>query len=321
MWKKSTLLLCIMLSLLGCSTTRKNLPSSTAAITIMPSITSAIQISTTSTSTRIIPTLTPTLQPTLSATQTIAPTLSTEEALRRIKEFYKDNGVCNLPCWWGIVPGETMWEQAKQLLGPLGIMKNDYFEAFVPREMDPLKGPLPIDYVFGNVDARFYVDNNVVRVINVNSRWVNQSFDYSLSGILNVWGTPDEIWFTLYPESVTGTPHYDLYLLYSHKGMVMSRGFASVSGNLMTICPQKVLTYDGIPPWFMLWSSEEDVSFSDESEILTHFKTTFGEVFVQLENATDTSKDQFYEIYSKPNPSKCLDVPLPVDQQSIWQSN
>ncbi|MFT3893686.1 MAG: hypothetical protein QM730_18815 [Anaerolineales bacterium] len=154
MWKKSTLLLCILLSLFGCSIAHKNLPSTTAAITSMPSIMSAIQISITSTSTLMIPTLTPTPHPTLSATQTIVPTLSTDEALQQIKELYKDNGGCDLPCWWGIVPGETTWEQTKQLLGPLGIMKNDYFEVLVPREMDPLKGPLPIDYVLGNVETR-----------------------------------------------------------------------------------------------------------------------------------------------------------------------
>lgn len=319
MWKRSVLL-CIVLSLFGCVNMHKNSLSSTAAIAITPSITLETKIAP-EPSTHLVYTLTPAPRPTVIDTQTIIPTLSTEDALKRITELYKDNGGCDLPCWWGIIPGETTWEQAKQFLSPLGIMKNDYFAAFVPREMDPLKGPLPVDYAFGNVDARFYVDNNVVRVINANSRWVKQSFDYSLSGILNVWGTPDEIWFTLYPESVTGIPHYDIYLIYSHKGMVISRGFASTSENTMKICPQKVLEYDGIPPWFILWSSKEDISFSTENAILSYFKSIFGDVFVQLENAVGTNLGQFYETYKDPNSTKCLEIHLPVDQHNIWLSN
>ncbi len=44
------------------------------------------------------------------------PTLSLEEKEIVTSELYKTNGNCELPCWWGIVPGETEWQTAKLLL-------------------------------------------------------------------------------------------------------------------------------------------------------------------------------------------------------------
>ena len=63
------------------------------------------------------PTNTPTLIPTL--TWTPLPTLSAEAAHAKIKELLKTNGGCELPCWWGIIPGKTAWPEALHFLTPI----------------------------------------------------------------------------------------------------------------------------------------------------------------------------------------------------------
>lgn len=233
-------------------------------------------------------------------------TLSTEESLRQVLELYETNGNCELPCWWGITPGKTSWLEASQILAPLGTLNEDSFRVHFPKELDPLEVPLPEGYILGEVATSFFVENEVIRAINVNSRWVKRSSEYSLAGILSVWGEPDDIWIRPFPESITGIPHYDLNLLYSKKGLVLSRGVAENQNGLMIICPQNVLSYDGVPPWFILWSEHENVTFSGNDEILRHFAADFGELFVELNDLTGITTEQFYKTYINPGTSECI---------------
>ena len=62
------------------------------------------------------------IQPTLASKPTLtspAPqvtpvsTLTTSERTSLVQEMLKTNGGCELPCWWGIVPGQTDWQALK----------------------------------------------------------------------------------------------------------------------------------------------------------------------------------------------------------------
>jgi len=55
-----------------------------------------------------------TLLPTL--TRTPLPTLDTDDAQMRVLRLLEDNADCQFPCWWGILPGKTLWENALILL-------------------------------------------------------------------------------------------------------------------------------------------------------------------------------------------------------------
>lgn len=48
-----------------------------------------------------------------------APTLSPESE-GRVLELLKTNAGCDLPCWWGIVPGQTSWAETRKLVDGLG---------------------------------------------------------------------------------------------------------------------------------------------------------------------------------------------------------
>ncbi len=58
------------------------------------------------------PSPTPTQTPT--ATPLPFPTLEPEEMQAFIAEMLAANGGCELPCWWGITPGVTPWEDVQQ---------------------------------------------------------------------------------------------------------------------------------------------------------------------------------------------------------------
>ena len=82
-------------------------PTPTLAPTLTPTVTNTL-----------LPTKTP--SPTVAQSWTPPPKLSQEEANELLLELYETNGGCEMPCWWGIVPGETPWETALELLLPIG---------------------------------------------------------------------------------------------------------------------------------------------------------------------------------------------------------
>lgn len=68
------------------------------------------------------------LQPTAAETPTVIPslfftplpTLAVEEQENYIKGFLETNTDCRLPCWWGVTPGKTSWQETESLLRHLG---------------------------------------------------------------------------------------------------------------------------------------------------------------------------------------------------------
>ncbi len=54
--------------------------------------------------------------PTPNLTWTPLPTLDKETSSRKITELMETNEGCELPCFWGIVPGQTTWQGAQQKL-------------------------------------------------------------------------------------------------------------------------------------------------------------------------------------------------------------
>lgn len=54
---------------------------------------------------------------TIAATATLTP----QQILDEIRHLFDENGGCALPCWWGIEPGKTTWEEALTILSPLAM--------------------------------------------------------------------------------------------------------------------------------------------------------------------------------------------------------
>ena len=61
--------------------------------------------------------------PTLAPTATVVPVpaLEIDDQAEAIGYLFDSNYGCALPCWWGIVPGETKWQAVEDFLGPLAI--------------------------------------------------------------------------------------------------------------------------------------------------------------------------------------------------------
>ncbi len=88
-------------------------------------------------------TATPTLAPSatstrIPATPTDVPTLPVEDARQRLLDLLANNGNCQLPCLWGITPGESSYQDARSILLPLrGVAETVYFDPASPDSISP----------------------------------------------------------------------------------------------------------------------------------------------------------------------------------------
>lgn len=287
----------------GCSPTN----SSTIPLSATPE-NSAVVIQKTS-SPRLSNTLTPIPTVTLTPVLTMTP-LSQQDAYQVLQKLYWDNGGCQLPCYWGVVPGETLWQDTSALLSPLGRIYGPSGTSKVSRYGVTFE---KFDEPFGSMGPGFWVENEVVKVIGINSSWVSQDFDYSLSGLLQSLGVPDEIWISPIAESLDGQPYYHLELFYPSKGILVGLlGNAKQDGQYLSLCPQKIFSRSPFPPTLLLWNPKEPV----------HFDSNFGKRLVdddlgiivddyrllQGVSPDGLTNAQFYDIYSDPETEVCIKV-------------
>jgi hypothetical protein len=230
--------------------------------------------------------------------------------LEQLLDLYLNNGGCQLPCWWGITPGETSWQEAREKLSPLGeltkpmtkkgVQRYDYYFV-VPENVDPL----------GYIEPALWIEKEVVKAIGLNTGWITSNFDYSLSGLLERFEQPEEIWVYLVTDSMF-EPHYEIELFYPTKGVMLSAsGNAKIQGQFLTLCPQDFRIGD-FPPAIVLWSPAEKVTYKDfDSSVLSGLTSGLDQKYYLLRNLTrGFGEAAFYQTYLDPETTACFDVDL-----------
>ncbi len=163
--------------------------------------------------------------PTTFPTSTYFPTLSVSQSADLI-QFLKSD-ICNLPCYLGIEPGKTTFQEAGNIIteigGRLRAGYENYYEGY------PEKSPLHLDtyiLISHDTDKPVYQDIYITEkdgkvqqfLVDVFSNsqplfyeaWAN----YSIESIFNKYGKPDQI--LIYPGE-----RYDVRVLYLNHGMII----------------------------------------------------------------------------------------------------
>lgn len=256
---------------------------------------------------------TPIPSETLTPISTLATvTLNPQDAYRELQDLFEDNGGCQLPCYWTIVPGETLWQDASAFLSSLGRIYGPGGTSKVASYSVVFEG---VDKPIGDIAPIFWVENGVVKAIGVNSSWVRQDFDYSLSGLLKAFGEPEEIWIRPVAESSDDQPFYYLVLMYPSKGILVNLlGNAEKRDQQLVVCPQDIFSRSPFPPQLLLWDPKVQVTFDQFGKRL--IDDDLGWVMNEYRLLQEVSVDkltnmEFYDIYSEPNTKTCMTV-LPV---------
>jgi len=163
------------------------------------------------------------------------------------------NGGCELPCWWGITPGETIWQAVKDQFG-LYYGRGDTQPDGTVYHYGPTYGLSPgriFDYY---IEHTFVERDGIVQSIEVIGSVVKGDPDlgggsshfaqdwrcYSLDQVLTRYGEPSQVRISFVPPIALGAfPYYNLALVYDHLGFFVSyEGLAVYEPSVMRVCPR-----------------------------------------------------------------------------------
>lgn len=249
-------------------------------------------------------TFTPLPTATVQSIQTPLPTLNSQNPSIAVKDLLEKNSNCQLPCWWGVIPGRTNWESAKNALSPIA---NNVYESTTANQdltivtmFFPAPYPLP-----GEFRQVYRVKNNLVDRIEI----LPQHFSkYSLpNGLLQEFGIPEMIFLG---GSIEQPQNFQLILYYPGQGI-----FALYSNELHPFQQQEVLN---------VCFTESEIAYVDLflwdpaesfSETLDYVFKQYSRPFYEIESVTELTISEFTDLFLSSGQSGCFHSP-----SSFWHN-
>ena len=233
------------------------------------------------------------------------PTLSLTDKKMITSEFYEANGNCELPCWWGIIPGKTDWQEAELLLNSVAIELYTSAESeFDDRYSVGVDLPVSVDLSSRELLIQYYwIVNGKVMLIESEAPRPSSKI-YTVSKILNMYGRPKEVQIETYAYSHGEINTFSIALFYPDKGILVRYGaLANFLDDYVSGC---VGSGTGS---VVVWSPEQNLSFA-EALNGTRGLGTFGEQYYKsLEEATEMDIETFYQTYLDPDTETCIETP------------
>jgi len=264
-------------------------PRSTATLILSPTATSMLVPTTTLTP---IPSVTP------------IPTLGITEAHKMLQFMIYQNGGCELPCWWGIMPGITKRDDMiNWMMTFLRKVESDEV-TYLDAVGDEKNATRTIVFSETNIETEYkYMfgvlsEEGIVRSILVDKDLTGQ---YSLPVLLRKYGKPKEILLTTLAASPNGMVPYNLVLYYPDQGILAyfsSPNGGRVEGNYVYICPQFTL------PWLHLWAPDD--LQQGEFEMKSLVSGDVRSQFKSIEAVSDLSIDEFHVIFQQKDNTTCI---------------
>ncbi len=236
-------------------------------------------------------TQTSTINPTPLTTLTPLPTIPPGELQFYLQNLLLNNGGCRLPCWWGIYPGITKWETARQFLESFDsvIFHNEKLSEIYSVEY----GIVQQGSYYGS--AEYYVKDGIIISIVVDS--TRTLLGYQLNKALQNYGEPDEITIFTYPDYLShGQLPFYIQLKYLNDKFTTLYIFdAEKVGENIQVCPNK----QSKGPWIFLGEPR------DPAEILIFPYQPIG-------TTTEISVTDFYQTYLDSNSIFCFSTPAGI---------
>lgn len=271
---------------------------------------------------------TPTINPpTATATAVVTtpeptPTLTSPQKSDSLIRLMVENGGCELPCWWGIVPGETDFAEIYDWLIPQGLVtvteREQLYVALRQERLVAVEGSKEL-HARGDgstINIQFEVQNDIIQSINVRGGGSSEQFAddwgrYSLDQLLSRYGVPSEV-FVYYSWQADQSPaSYRLFLFYHTLGIEIDyvglADHATVDGKSQ-VCPN--LKEVNVIHLFLYQPGEidnvveqvipaESVRFVGSEDVVYER--------MSWEQAVGTSLETFYEMFKEGDSHNCFD--------------
>jgi hypothetical protein len=258
------------------------------------------------TSTPIPPTQVPTSTPTATDTPIALPTLPPDEAVAKVLSLLQDNQNpdCLLPCWWGATLGQTNWHDIEPFLRSVAIniserSKGAEVKMPIPELVDLY---YPYFHVFYGWNESQIIDGIYVDSMNIPG--------YDPKTMMTLYGAPDEVWMKTFGDILPGDVlPFQLIIIYQNQG-ISFRYYVDASRieDMVTVCFEPGIVETERPDLFpvspRIWLWEPGLPKTIDEVV-----NTPDEFYFPLEEKTDLTPQTFYEKFTNPNESPCIDTP------------
>ncbi|MBN2499153.1 MAG: hypothetical protein JXB38_00220 [Anaerolineales bacterium] len=205
---------------------------------------------------------------------------------------------CDLPCWWGITPGETSWKEANEILEKFPVVSIEMREISSDLYSEEMIVHFASD-IGKDYDVSFGLQDGIVQVLIFYTR---------LDEILTRNGIPAQIWIHAYANAHGGITQYVILLYFPTQGnfVYLENEAHNVSWNreLVEICP-----YDenfGVPfgtDWFFPTKDNEYFWVG----LINTYNMNFDN-FARLEDISEWDAQMFYDSFKNPESEDCFIV-------------
>ncbi len=244
---------------------------------------------------------------------TSLPTLSPEDTTLLVSELVATNGDCSLPCWWGIIPGDTTWQEARQQLEQYNID----ISSTGPTEIEIENQKRIIDFYYISFYSNDYprglgariavLDETDITMIYTMDRYTGVLFQ--LHSLLDKYGKPSGVFIETNPNVPGDLLTLKLVLYYPELSLGVGYDLhAFMDGNNIVGCPK-----DEIAKIWM-WEPERRNDFT--LEYIQEGMIGYGAInsFLSLEEATGYSLDEFFQGFKDENNVNCLET-----SSGLWE--
>ncbi len=239
--------------------------------------------------------------PTITApTLTPLPTFAPDELETAVDELLADPMTCDVPCWWGAIPGTTTIDEIKHTISPYNFETYEY------------EGE-------GEGDVYLFSGLGYTEESGFSTRIVYGFSDGILIGItaripsatdfLAEYGQPDEIWVSAMNSPREMSPIIWFTIVYLQKDMGINYIVdGDIQSDVMAGCIADETT-DQLPLLNMMIPENS-----------THYTDFTGGIFdkerryIPLEEATGLTIEEFVQFFSNPSQSQCFETPM-----ELWE--
>lgn len=255
-----------------------------------------------------IPSSTPTNTslPSPTLTWTPKPTLPPDQAQEFALKLFKTNGGCQLPCWIGITPGKTTWEEAYAFLAT--------FADYISSRNNAQSSVHVVHFKFPNTSYRGVSETSAT--IHIKDGGVNSIMtpqDLSLPDLLSIYGPPSEIRIhAIGYSTMDPVGRFTLVLFYQNKGIMAVYDGTNEKSKIIHICPNQI---QGPQQVWLLWSPADNLTFAEagrQTLLISPYPPPAEEDYISLEKLTNLSVEAFTQRYKDPkNQSVCMEMQAP----------
>jgi len=248
-------------------------------------------------------------------------TLSIEDARVELLKMLADNGDCQLPCLWGIVPGKSSFQEAQAILAPLsGLSDSVYLNPPGPGSLSPryTEGDLEI---YTRIGFLTNPDNGITNRVGfiaeahrpIKDGGYENVFDskffgdkvsaYILPRVLSEQGIPSSVMIATAGGPLTrgGTGGFAILLLYPDQGILINYTTQMyLIGNKVRGCPVNAHVEMELYP---IGSSDSFFEMLRQTNWAVKFN-----YYKPLEEVTSLSIEEFYQTFRE-STDKCIETP------------